>query len=331
MVDSSNTEHSGAINSARGNLPAGETGIDHILQIPWDQVYSISHNGTYKTPVALRGTPINKIDENGPYWEQSWASLDKYLEREHAEEVLKNEFHERLLRSPNDGYLAKQHKRHQDNVSKQKKIREIFGRDSPYHPNQLVSKHHLPSGGLCHQELMYKLACKISDLRFLHKKGDITMDPWDFLRWRIARKAQSLVGSTWQSTRDVIKTVATRICDDSHEGQAADKYKDRVLRMAVLRSAQQQHQINRYKSKDTAKPAGIQKTTRQVPQSTINPRPRPRPRPVGSSLPANRSLNSSTTSSTAATREQQQRRERLARPSEYQGVNAFRAQQRSRP
>ncbi|KAH7000439.1 hypothetical protein EDB80DRAFT_895685 [Ilyonectria destructans] len=342
-MDNSHDEHSRPILSVYGDIPADtpseprvtatstpsipperdeERGVNHMLQTPWDRVYTVSLDGkTYKTPVALRSSPVDKIDETGLYWESSWQSLDKFLKQESTEEDLKKDFYERRRRNPTDKSLAITYKVHQDNVSKHRKIREIFGAGSPYHPNQLVSKHHLPPDGLCHKETMYKLACKVSDLRVLHERGELSMDPWDFLRWRIGRKAQSLVGTTWESTRGVIKTVITRICDDSGEKQA-EKYEDRLLRKAVLRSAQYQNKLGTYGSKNTTKPvASIRKTThRRQSSSTRAPRSASPPEPVNRPFPT----------LTVAARERQERRQRLIQPSGYQGVNAFRAQQRTR-
>ncbi|KAH7144315.1 hypothetical protein B0J13DRAFT_554941 [Dactylonectria estremocensis] len=296
--------------------------INRVLQTPWNSKYSISQDGTtYNTPLALASVPVAKIDETGPYWESSWQSLDRFLEQETAEENLKNEFQERRNRFPDDPSVKARYKLHQDNVSKHRKIREVFGPGSEYHPNQLVSKHHLPPSGLCHKEIMYKLACKVSDLRVLHERGELAMDPWDFLRWRIARKAQALVGSTWESTRDVLKSVVTKICDDSGNEQS-EKFEDRVLRKAVLRSARYQNRLASFGAKKVTKAAvGTRRPSGSRPRQAIA---NSRSRPTSSTV----SVNRTSTSSTTAVRERQERRARLiTRPSEYQGVNAFRRQQ----
>lgn len=318
------SEHQVTATSTRPERDA-DSEVNRMLQTPWDHVYTVSRNGkTYKTPVTLGSTPVDKIKETGPYWESSWQSLDKFLDQESTEEDLKKDFHVRHRVNPTDKYLAKMYKFHQDNVSKHRKIREMFGAGSPYHPNQLVSKHHLPPDGLCHKEIMYKLACKLSDLRALHERRELSMDPWDFLRWRIGRKAQSLVGTTWESTSGIIKTVISRICDDSGHDQA-EKYEDRLLRQAVLRSALYQGRLGAFGSKDAVKFATrIRKTTYYLQSgSTRVPRSASPPAPVNRPFPSLPSL-------TVAARERQERRQRLNRPSEYQGVNAFRAQQRTR-
>ncbi|KPM36391.1 hypothetical protein AK830_g10164 [Neonectria ditissima] len=271
-----------------------DAAVDKMLQTPWEKVYEVTHNGEiFKRPAALGGVPVSKISETDPYWEQSWQSLDEFLAQEPDEEKLKENYHERLRRLPGDKALAAKAKFHMDNVSKHRKIREIFGNGSPYHPNQLASKHHLPPIGLCQKEIMYKLACKVSDLRELYNRQELSMDPWDFLRWRI--------------------TVIYKICDDSGNEQA-QKYEDRLLRMAVLRSAQYRDKLANYGSKNVTKPG------------------------VGSKKPSSRVQKTASRIQQPARREparpaSQLRRERQERPASatgYSGVNGFREEQKLR-
>ncbi|KAH7244092.1 uncharacterized protein BKA55DRAFT_573098 [Fusarium redolens] len=212
--------------------------VTEMLSKPWGDVYHISPDGEkYISPRCLIGTPVQKITETDDYWMPGWSSLEAYLAKESSEEEKKRESKERCRLDPHNKDLAKQHKLHMDNVSKHRKIREIFGHDSLYHPNQLVSKHHLPTEGLCEQELMYKLACKVSDLRVLQHKGELAMDPWDFLRWRIAKKMQSMFTMSAQSGRDVIKRIVFSICEDSGSKSSSKIYEDPTLRAAIIRSA----------------------------------------------------------------------------------------------
>lgn len=202
-------------------------------------------------------------------------------------------------------------------MSKHRKIREMFGPGSSYHPNQL------PLTGLCHKEIMDKLACTISELRVLQERGQLSIDPWDFLRWRIARKAQSVVGSTWESTRNIIKSVAIRMCDDSAIDHS-EKFKDCVLREAVLRSAEYQGRLRSFGRKKTTKSTKRQqKPTRTFSQQSTRSQGF---QSASTLVPVSRP----STSSFTIARERQGRATRLARPSESQGVNAFRAQQVSR-
>ncbi|KAK7427236.1 hypothetical protein QQZ08_006172 [Neonectria magnoliae] len=295
-------------------VPDLEAGVNQMLQTPWDKIYAVSKNGkTYIGPSALGGVPVDKIDETGPYWDQSWQSLEEFLAREPIEEELKENYHERLRRLPGDKVLAAKAKFHMDNVSKHRKVREIFGNGSPYHPNQLASKHHLPHGGLCHKEIMYRLACKVSDLRELHNRREL----------RIVRKAQALVGASWESTRDVIKTVIYRICDDSGNEQA-QKYEDRLLRMAVLRSAQYRDKLANYGSKNVIKPSfSTKKPSTRIQKTTSRPQ-----QPVRHEHP--RHEQSRHEQPRPSSQLQRERRERSASTIGYTGVNGFRQEQRIR-
>ena len=114
---------------------------------------------SYVAPQSLFGTKINKLSENSTDWGIHWLSLDKYLAQESEQIRLKCHFTEELQRHgkadlPRYESIKKAKKLHSDNCSKQSKIRQIFGPDSPYHPNQLVARKHLPAAGLCEQEIM---------------------------------------------------------------------------------------------------------------------------------------------------------------------------------
>ncbi|KAI1032979.1 hypothetical protein LB504_006610 [Fusarium proliferatum] len=292
--------------------------VTEMLHTPWSDVYRISPDGQkYISPQCLLGTPVPKITEDSDYWMPRWRSLESYLAQEDSEEKRKRDSKERLRLDPHNKDLAKTHKLHMDNVSKQRKIREIFGHDSPYHPNQLVSKHHLPTNGLCEQELMYKLACKVSDLRVLHHKGELAMDPWDFLRWRIAKKIQSNFTMSAPSGRDIIKRIIFSICEDSSSKSASKDYEDPKLRAAIIRSAGYQGRLasfckpgdkNRI-TKIKTKATGIGRTTQR--RSKADPVPSARNREPALSR-------------------SDKRQTRSAQPSTYGGVNAYRAQQRQR-
>lgn len=159
-----------------------------------EEVYEVNEDTKlYFRPQCLRGTSTARLTESSPEWDHKWASLDAYIANEADEEQRKADAKHELDMHPTKDVTRKRlkemYKLHQDNCSKQIKIREIFGANSPspYHPNQLVASQHLPLQGLCQQELLYKLACKISDMQDLHKLGFLTMDPYDFVRWRINR------------------------------------------------------------------------------------------------------------------------------------------------
>ncbi|TWU76135.1 hypothetical protein ED733_007952 [Metarhizium rileyi] len=253
----------------------------------------------YTAPDSLRGVPIEKIDESSMYWDSSWDSLNDFLAYEDEERSLKETY------------------RHV-------KIREIFGPHSPYHPNQLVAKQHLPLRGLCQKEIMYRVACKISDLELLHDRGILTMNAWDFIRWRIGLKIAERLEHPGQNGREFVRTVIYKLCDESRCGFAG--YGDPVMRQAVLISAQYQGRLASFKTESTKtcnSGAGLMDSA--LPWRDANEANGRRRR---------RNADSSQTGRAITTRradERRQRRARLAAQSgHYQGVNAFREMQRDR-
>lgn len=224
---------------------------------------------------------------------------------------------------PNNTDLRKRAKFHQDNVSKHVKIREIFGLHSPYHPNQLVAKQHLPPEGLCRKDLMYRVACKISDLKVLNARGILAMDAWDFIRWRIGRKLEEQLALPGQSGRHFVRTLIYKLCDESKCGFTG--YEDSVMRQAVLVSAQYQNRIASFKTNATK--AGYSATRSLgsgLPRRSTDEANRKRNRRTGGS-------QSGQTASAQRAEERRQRRAQLAAQSgSYQGVNAFRGTQRDR-
>ncbi|KAF5236368.1 hypothetical protein FANTH_11320 [Fusarium anthophilum] len=292
--------------------------VTEMLHTPWSDVYRISPDGQkYISPHCLIGTPVQKTTEDSDYWMPRWLSLETYLAQEESEEKKKRDSKEQLRLDPHNKDLAKKHKLHMDNVSKQRKIREIFGHESPYHPNQLVSKHHLPTDGLCEQELMYKLACKVSDLRVLHDKGELAMDPWDFLRWRVSKKIQSMCTMSAQSGKDIIKRIIFSICEDSSSKSASKIYEDPKLRAAIIRSAGYQGRLASFH-----KPGDKNRITKAKTNTACLGRiahRRSKADPIPSTLSREPALSRS-----------DKRQKRLSQPSTYGGVNAYRAQQQQR-
>ncbi|KAF4501156.1 acyl- thioesterase ii [Fusarium agapanthi] len=292
--------------------------VTEMLHTPWSDVHRISPDGQkYISPQCLIGTPVQKITEDSDYWMPRWLSLETYLAQEDSEEKKKRDSKEHLRLDPHNKDLAKKHKLHMDNVSKQRKIREIFGHESPYHPNQLVSKHHLPTDGLCEQELMYKLACKVSDLRVLYDKGELAMDPWDFLRWRVSKKIQSMCTMSAQSGKDIIKRIIFSICEDSSSKSASKIYEDPKLRAAIIRSAGYQGRLASFR-KPGDKNRITKANTNTVGLGRITHR-RSKVDPIPSALSREPALSRS-----------DKRQKRLSQPSTYGGVNAYRAQQQQR-
>ncbi|EGR50332.1 uncharacterized protein TRIREDRAFT_105346 [Trichoderma reesei QM6a] len=203
--------------------PQDAATLRELLKTPYDSVYKVTPDGkTFLEPLLLRGTP-----------------------RQEPESEKKREVAYLSQLNPRDKALRASLKRYRDNSSKFKKIREVFGEPSRYHPNQLLSKDYLPSSGLCQMELMYRLACKISDLQHLYRMGALAMDPFDFIRWRLIKKAASFMRNPGDNPKKSIRTIVYKLCDDS-VGVMSRPYQDSVMRHAVLMSAAQRNHLSAY-------------------------------------------------------------------------------------
>ncbi|KAL7815599.1 hypothetical protein V8C26DRAFT_435755 [Trichoderma gracile] len=215
--------------------PQDAATLRELLKTPYDSVYKLSADGrTFLEPLLLRGTP-----------NPSWDSLVEFLDRQEPESEKKREVAYLSQLNPRDKALRASLKRYRDNSSKFKKIREIFGEHSRYHPNQLFAKEYLPEGGLCQMEQMYRVACKISDLKHLHRTGALAMDPFDFIRWRLIKKAASFMRNPGDNPKTSIRTLVYKLCDDS-VGVLSRPYQDSVMRHAVLMSAAQRNHLSAY-------------------------------------------------------------------------------------
>lgn len=287
-----------------------------MLETRYEDVYKHDAADTvYLAPASLCGVPVEKITETSPYWESSWHSLDAFLAQEEEEKARKEEYQSLKNCHPEDVAIRRKAKFHQDNMSKHVKIREIFGSHSRCHPNLLVAKRHMPIGGLCHKELMYRIACKVSDLKILNDKEMLAMDAWDFIRWRISRKIEDTQSHIGQNCNDRIRTIIYKLCDESEEG-SAERYQDPVMRQAVLISASIQGRLASFGNKAVKKKAAI------AAQSQV--------KAYVTSLSSRRRAQSDVQIAHAREREEarRERRRRLASQSGgYKGVNAFRAQQ----
>ncbi|PTB65078.1 hypothetical protein BBK36DRAFT_1204143 [Trichoderma citrinoviride] len=253
-----------------------------LLKAPFESVYKISTDGsTFLEPLLLRGTPLQE-----------------------PESEKKREAAYRSQLNPSNKSLQLALKRYRDNSSKFKKIREVFGEQSRYHPNQLLGKDYLPPGGLCQKEAMYRLACKISDLKHLHRTGALAMDPFDFIRWRILKKAASFMLNPVDNAKHAIRTIVYKLCDDSVDIHSK-VYQDTVMRQAVLMSAAQRNQLGNYGPKGRQRKHWL--TEERV-------SPVPLARRIERRLGARGRTRVAAASSTPI----------------YAGVNAFRAQQQQR-
>ncbi|KAM0518061.1 hypothetical protein ACHAPE_004464 [Trichoderma viride] len=308
-----------------------ETGITHlclddeedqatllrVLQTPFEQIYKLSPDGkTYLEPHLLRGTP-----------ESSWDSLNAFLEREGPEAVMKQEAQALCRLDPNNEALVKKLKHLSDNASKFKKIREIFGEGGRYHPNQIIGKRCLPPQGLCQMEPMYKLACKISDLQCLKNQGKLAMDPFDFIRWRVMKKAASMLVMPGDTPKSFLRSIVYRLGDDTNDLKGKG-YEDTVMRQAALLSARERHLLNSYGPKKKFI-KGVGRQTHLPFRPVIRNVQRQTPRLLSADV-----RNSAPMASTAQARRNEAQRAQRARrnvvPSVYKGVNDYRARQQQR-
>ncbi|KAL6823196.1 hypothetical protein V8C40DRAFT_32098 [Trichoderma camerunense] len=118
---------------------------------------------------------------------------------------------------------------------------------------------------------MYRLACKISDLQHLYNTGNLLMDPFDFIRWRIIKKVGSLLANPWDNPKKFIRTVVYKLADDS-ELTGTKTYQDSVMRYAVLLSAAQRNHLGSYGHKSKNRKKTLKQKT--LPYEVAAPRPR---------------------------------------------------------
>lgn len=269
-------------------------------------------------PGSLRGVPVQRIDEHSKYWETSWSSLDEFLGHESEEKALKESYQILKNQGPHDPAIYKRAKLHQDNMSKHVKIREIFSDVSSYHPNQLVSKHHLPVYGLCQKEMMYRIACKISDLKVLNSKGILKMDAWDFLRWRVHLRINEKINHIGESAKGFVRSTIFNLFDHQ-DGSATNS----VMREAILLSAQYQNRLASFRT---------HANDRKTPGTTVQKYLKgPTTKPPPGQLVHQPSLSKAVIRQRVKMDARSERRRLLkAQPGTYQGVNAFRAQRREK-
>ena len=313
MVDEPTSDAMDSHESTNENL-FGQDRMTEALDTRFEEVYELSEDGaTYVRPSWLRGVPVERVAESSTYWISSWDSLDAYLAREETEEQLKKEYGERAAIDPSNKAIQNRHKLHKDNVSKQRKIREVFGGDTRRHPNQLVAKGHLPLAGLCEQEAMYMLGCKMTDLEYLKMQGKLAMSPWDFLRWRIGRLLMKRLSIVGQSGKELIRSVIFNI--------SSEKSDDPTFREIIRYSARLTGRDARYGQKRPSG-AGSRTVPRAVSRLAGHNSRAPRRR-----SPARRQTEEERKQAVREMRRQRaQQRAQQGQPV-YQGVNAFRAQQ----
>ncbi|CEJ91802.1 hypothetical protein VHEMI07493 [[Torrubiella] hemipterigena] len=317
-VETISSDHGDSVGLSQNALKLLSKRFEHVYEV--DQV-----RGIYLKPSTLRGTPTKKLVESSPEWDPSWASLDDYLKNEQKEQQAKTETREQLaytrLVGKDLNSLLKRHKRHQDNCSKHTKILEIFGPDTTYHPNQLVARQHLPREGLCDQEIMYKLACKVSNMQTLEKFGYLKMDPWDFIRWRVNNLLTHELPHAAARGTTIIKTIVSRL--GSHQ-ETNSGFVDPYMRELVLFAARFEQRSNCYGSRRA-------KAVRDRPTVEALYRFNSLPTKLFRSLPICTSVQKRKTARVIAKQSNAPKRKHLASGTGYTGVNNFRKHQTSTP
>ncbi|KAK0385951.1 hypothetical protein NLU13_7126 [Sarocladium strictum] len=187
----------------------------------------------FTRPRALKDVPLARITEDHEYWQRGWKSLDRYIAGEQQQEKEKERY--RILEASITSATSTEQAR---------KIKER----AKLHSDNVVAVEYLPAEGLCEQEIMYKLACKISDLQVLSLKGELNMDPFDFIRWRIALKITQ--DDIWKRgpKNNPVRSIITKLGDDGPPG-SGKQYEDPLFRAAILRSARYQGTSNKYGAK----------------------------------------------------------------------------------
>lgn len=127
------------------------------LQTKFDSVFELSPDGqTFTSPGLMKGVPVERIQEDGPYYDDTWASLDIWQHKMNAAQTEGDTF-KNGQRSPEDIQSQEGEKDDPKDSPKTAKlpppaarrVMEWFGPGTPIHPNQLVSKRAMASDGLC--------------------------------------------------------------------------------------------------------------------------------------------------------------------------------------
>ncbi|EGX93880.1 subunit IV of cytochrome c oxidase [Cordyceps militaris CM01] len=298
-----------------------------------DSIFVHSQDGkTYQEPFAVRGVPIERIEESSPYWQPSWSSLEELLLKEEVAQQKKAEYRAQaealgVPKTDKKHKLRKEEKTASDDCSKYAKIREIFGNgNGKYHPNQLVAKKYMPPKGLCEKELLYKLALKISNLQELFQKKKLSMDPYDFYRWTICKNLKTDLHNALNNSHNGLTGLIRTMGDDG-------KHADPVFRTIVLYWASLTGNENKFgKNKKASTPRARSETrTRLGPCSAREPRSKLYEKQHPPS--AYRGLGGRDLASLSSHNKMMQRRKRrnlakeeAARPKVFEGVNAHRAE-----
>lgn len=217
-----------------------------ILKTPCPEVFTADgRDGHYRGPAWMRGVPVRRISPGDPYWQRSWIDETAFLKKRDELKAKVEEREERIygvmyksfhfagaeLPVPRDLETFERERLEQlkqDLKSVKKNLRYCTAAEEAFkclenvHPNQLVAKRYLPAEGILHPtNTLYQFALRLKDLAYLHEKGELSMKPFDFLRWRI--------GTVIERTGANYKTTISNIINEG------DRRYDRVVRAVMQR------------------------------------------------------------------------------------------------
>lgn len=136
---------------------------------------TLRHDGNvYTHPELMAGVPLEKIDQNHPYWEPNWKEpLDLIRTTLAGHEDKYNQF----LQAPKDKphhkfFHGRQVNRGRENIQ--------FLEEGPFHPFQIVAKRWV-SPAITTYDTLHRLANTLKELA----KFKITVSPADWLRQRL--------------------------------------------------------------------------------------------------------------------------------------------------
>lgn len=194
---------------SREDDEAEEALIRDIWKTPFEQVFRLNADKTkYKEPKCLKGVPVNEVlktserwdprwrslagVEMSEYWNPKWRSLVAILHERAIPDFLLAEASAQLEVNRFDSALTRTRRKLSSAAAHFSSIEKAFGGpEAPAeHPNLLIAKEYLPHQGLCSVHILYTMARYVLHLKKFHERGDLAMKPWDFLRWRVAVKAE---------------------------------------------------------------------------------------------------------------------------------------------
>lgn len=152
-------------------------------------VLALQHNGeVFTAPEIMAGVPVNKIDEDHPYWDPKWTPLVPKIEESLAVWEGKYEAHAQAASRQAEGERSKKHAQFLANrqVNRGRAILEFLGvRGSPerfgeIHPYQLVAKQFI-NAAYINYDTIHRLVATLGEL----KKFNLDVTPLEWVRQRL--------------------------------------------------------------------------------------------------------------------------------------------------